>query len=81
MEIVTAKSAGFCFGVKRAVDTVYEEVEKGGPIFTYGPVIHNETVIGDLEAKGVRIIHSPEDLKGVTEGTVILRSHGVSRKE
>ena len=80
-KVVTAKSAGFCFGVKRAVDTVYEEVEKGGPIFTYGPVIHNESVISDLEKKGVRIIHSVEDLEGLKEGTVILRSHGVSRQE
>ena len=81
MEVITAKSAGFCFGVKRAVETVYEEVEKGGPIYTYGPIIHNESVIQDLENRGVRIIHSVEDLAGIKEGTVILRSHGVSRQE
>ena len=52
MKVIRAKTAGFCFGVKRAVNTVYEEVEKGnGPIFTYGPIIHNEEVVRDLEKK------------------------------
>ena len=54
-EIITAKSAGFCFGVQRAVETVYEEVKKGGPIYTYGPIIHNEEVVADLEKKGFSI--------------------------
>ena len=54
MEVIVAKTAGFCFGVKRAVDKVYEQIEKGGsPIYTYGPIIHNEEVVKDLEAKGV----------------------------
>ena len=53
MEVILAKSAGFCFGVKRAVQTVYEQVEKGGKIYTYGPIIHNEEVVKDLEKKGV----------------------------
>ena len=52
MKVIRAKTAGFCFGVKRAVNTVYEEVEKGvGPIYTYGPIIHNEEVVHDLEKK------------------------------
>ena len=57
MEVILAKSAGFCFGVKRAVDTVYEQIEKSledgrcAPIYTYGPIIHNESVVGDLEKK------------------------------
>ena len=50
-QIVTAKSAGFCFGVKRAVDMVYEEIEKGGPLYTYGPLIHNEEFVAELEEK------------------------------
>ena len=51
MEVIVAKTAGFCFGVKRAVDKVYEQIEKGGsPIYTYGPIIHNEEVVKDLEA-------------------------------
>ena len=45
MEVILAKTAGFCFGVKRAVDTVYNEIEKGGKIYTYGPIIHNEVVL------------------------------------
>ena len=46
MEIIVAKTAGFCFGVKRAVDKVYEQIAKGAkPIYTYGPIIHNEEVV------------------------------------
>ena len=65
MEIIMAKTAGFCFGVKRAVDTVYEEVEKhkdkpDHPVYTYGPIIHNEEVVNDLEQKGVQIIEGEE---------------------
>ena len=50
MEITVAKTAGFCFGVKRAVEKVYEQTETAGkPIYTYGPIIHNEEVVKDLE--------------------------------
>ena len=81
MEVTVAKSAGFCFGVKRAVDTVYQQIETGRkPVYTYGPIIHNEQVVGDLEKKGVRVIPSEEELEKITEGTVIIRSHGVSRE-
>lgn len=80
-EIITAKSAGFCFGVKRAVETVYNEIEKGGPIYTYGPIIHNEEVVADLERRGVRVIESDEDLADIHGGTIITRSHGISREE
>ena len=80
MEVITAKSAGFCFGVKRAVDTVYEQIEKGGVIYTYGPIIHNELVVEDLASKGVKILNTPEELSEVKEGTVIIRSHGVSKE-
>ncbi|MBU9726939.1 4-hydroxy-3-methylbut-2-enyl diphosphate reductase [Diplocloster modestus] len=80
MKVKLAKSAGFCFGVKRAVDRVYEEVEKGGsPIYTFGPIIHNEEVVDDLERKGVSVIHTEEELKQLKKGTVIIRSHGVSK--
>ena len=55
MNIILAKSAGFCFGVKRAVETVYKEAEKNQtPIYTFGPIIHNEEVVADLEKKGVQ---------------------------
>ena len=81
MNIILAKSAGFCFGVKRAVETVYKETEKNQtPIYTFGPIIHNEEVVADLEKKGVQVIHSTDELKGRPMGTVIIRSHGVERK-
>ena len=81
MQVKVAKSAGFCFGVQRAVDTVYEQVEKGiRPIYTYGPIIHNEVVVQDLEEKGVRVLNTKEELEALTEGTVIIRSHGIGRE-
>ena len=80
MQVTVAKSAGFCFGVQRAVDTVYEQVEKGiRPIYTYGPIIHNEVVVQDLEERGVQVLEGKEDLGQLTEGTVIIRSHGVGK--
>jgi len=81
MEVILAKSAGFCFGVKRAVDTVYERAEqKTGTIYTYGPIIHNEEVVNDLAKKGVRIVETKEELKNCRDGTVIIRSHGVGKE-
>ena len=62
MEVILAKTSGFCFGVKRAVDTVYEQTEKSKKIYTYGPIIHNEQVVKDLEEKGVEVIESKEEL-------------------
>ena len=76
-EVILAKSAGFCFGVKRAVDTVYEQTGKKN-VYTFGPIIHNEEVVKDLEKKGVFVINTMEELDDITEGTVIIRSHGVS---
>lgn len=78
MEIILAKTAGFCFGVKRAVDTVYQEAGKDH-VYTYGPIIHNAHVVSDLEKKGVKVLHSKEELENLSEGTVIIRSHGVSK--
>uniref|UniRef100_UPI004055A623 4-hydroxy-3-methylbut-2-enyl diphosphate reductase n=1 Tax=Acetatifactor sp. TaxID=1872090 RepID=UPI004055A623 len=82
MEVRLAKTAGFCFGVKRAVDTVYEQVEncKDEKIYTYGPIIHNEEVVKDLEAKGVQVIPDKEALLEIKSGTVIIRSHGVAKE-
>ncbi|MCI8417502.1 MAG: 4-hydroxy-3-methylbut-2-enyl diphosphate reductase [Lachnospiraceae bacterium] len=80
MRVKMAKKRGFCFGVRRAVDTVYDQVQKGGgPIYTYGPIVHNEQVVQDLEARGVRVIRDQEELERLTEGTVIIRAHGVGR--
>ena len=79
--VYTARSAGFCFGVQRALDTVYEQIRSGhAPIYTYGPIIHNEIVVKDLEDRGVRVIDSRQELENLREGTVIIRSHGVSRE-
>ncbi|MGL5436751.1 MAG: 4-hydroxy-3-methylbut-2-enyl diphosphate reductase [Lachnospiraceae bacterium] len=80
MNVTLAKSAGFCFGVKRAVDQVYEQIEKADkPVYTYGPIIHNEKVVEDLEKKGVRVIHTEDELKKITVGIVVIRSHGVGK--
>ena len=82
MEVIRAKSAGFCFGVKRAVETVYEQVEKEKEkqIYTYGPIIHNEEVIKDMEKHGVKVLRSEEELEALKEGLVIIRSHGVPKR-
>ena len=82
MEVNVAKTAGFCFGVKRAVDQVYEQTEKenGKKIYTYGPIIHNEEVVKDLRSRGVEVIHSEKELAALTEGIVIIRSHGVPKR-
>ncbi|MCI5492820.1 MAG: 4-hydroxy-3-methylbut-2-enyl diphosphate reductase [Lachnospiraceae bacterium] len=80
-QVTVAKSAGFCFGVKRAVDTVYEQIAKeNGRIYTYGPIIHNEEVVKDLEAKGVTVIEEGASLTDYERGTVIIRSHGVAEE-
>ena len=77
-EVILAKSAGFCFGVKRAVDTVYEQAGKEN-VYTYGPIIHNEEVVKDLERKGVHVIEDISQLDNIKNGTIIIRSHGVSK--
>ncbi|MDO4293747.1 MAG: 4-hydroxy-3-methylbut-2-enyl diphosphate reductase [Eubacteriales bacterium] len=79
MEVLLAKSAGFCFGVKRAVERVYELAGSGGRIYTFGPIIHNEEVVGDLEKKGVSVIESTEQLAKIKSGVVVIRSHGVAK--
>ena len=80
MEVIVAKTAGFCFGVKRAVEQVYEQIEKAEkPVYTYGPIIHNEFVVKDLEEKGVRVLNTEEELAALKDGIVIIRSHGVGK--
>lgn len=76
MEIIIAKNSGLCYGVKRAIQIAKETLsEEKGKVFTLGDLIHNPQVIADLEQQGIR---SLEDLDCLTEGTVIIRSHGVS---
>ena len=80
MDVKVAKTAGFCFGVKRAVEEVYRVAEvTQGAVYTYGPIIHNEEVVSDLEKKGVKVLETEEELKNLTKGTVIIRSHGVPK--
>ena len=84
MEIRLAECAGFCFGVRRAVDTVYEQLEKGKTIYTYGPIVHNEEVVRELTEKGVKVLENKEALKALPNckddedgAAVIIRAHGV----
>ena len=79
MKVELAKSAGFCFGVEKAVNTVYEEAKNENEIvYTLGPIIHNEEVVKDMKKRGVEAVKM-EDLASLQKGTVIIRSHGVSR--
>ncbi len=73
--ITVAKSAGFCFGVDRAVKMVYSELEKSPRVATLGPIIHNTDVVNDMMAKGARIIERVDELE--PDELVIIRSHGV----
>ena len=80
MDVTVAKTAGFCFGVKRAVEKVYDQIEKGkAPIYTFGPIIHNEEVVRDLEERGVKVLETAEELRQLTDGVVVIRSHGVGK--
>ena len=79
MQVRVAESAGFCFGVQHAVDKVYEELNKGRSVYTFGPIMHNETVVAELEAKGVKVIDSVEEVERLKGVSIIIRSHGVPR--
>ena len=81
-ELTIAKSAGFCFGVTRAVNMVYEAIEKENvPIYTYGPIIHNDEVVKDMEKNGVTVINDLDELSSHKKGVMIIRSHGISKAE
>ncbi len=79
MEVILDKYAGFCFGVQKAVEGVYDLIGKKDNLYTFGPVIHNESVVNDLESKGVGVINSVEELKDINGACVVIRAHGVSR--
>ena len=74
--IRVAESAGFCFGVKRAIEMAYEAIGVEPKLYSYGQLIHNKTVTDDLASKGLEIV---ESLDGLTEGTLLIRSHGVGK--
>ena len=78
MQIVTAKTAGFCFGVNRAVDMIYKMLSEGRKVCTLGPVIHNPQVIEDLQSRGVKIISDPSEVPDGYE--VVIRAHGVTKE-
>lgn len=84
MQVKLAKMAGFCYGVELAVNAVYDELDKNhGRIYTYGPIVHNDIVVNELNDKGVEVISDFEELKSMCssgllqDATVIIRAHGV----
>ena len=78
MEIILAKAAGYCIGVKMAVDKLYDQINQGDtPLATYGPIIHNKHVTNDLTKRGVHII---DNFENVADRTVVIRAHGVPPK-
>ena len=83
MEAILAESAGFCFGVKRAMDKVNEQIDKSDgsrKIYTYGPIIHNSEVVNDLKSRGVGIIEGTDELERIRGQILIIRSHGVAKE-
>lgn len=78
MEVLLAKRAGFCFGVKRATQMAFEAAGKGGETFTLGPIIHSPQVVQKLKEMGVNLL---DDLSDLESGTIIIRSHGVTAGE
>ena len=78
MSVTVAKSAGFCFGVNRAVELVEQAAREGGRVVTLGPIIHNRHAVKHFEEMGVKVIEDPE--QATATDTVIIRSHGVTRQ-
>ena len=76
-KVTVAKSAGFCFGVDRAVKMVYNELSGNTKVATLGPIIHNQDVVNDMNKKGARVVETVDEL--LPEETVVIRSHGVGR--
>jgi len=82
MKVIVAKRAGFCFGVKRAVDIAFDEArKKKSGVVTLGPIIHNPQVVGQLDRNGVKTIDDINDINANEAGTVIIRTHGIPVKD
>ena len=80
MDIRVAKTAGFCFGVERAVSKAQQIARTFcGPVYSFGPIVHNETVIRELQEEGVEIIHDEKEFDSLMGGTVIIRAHGITK--
>ncbi|MBQ6848318.1 MAG: 4-hydroxy-3-methylbut-2-enyl diphosphate reductase, partial [Clostridia bacterium] len=77
MRIIKAETAGFCFGVNRAVNMVYQLLDEGKRVCTLGPIIHNPQLVDELKNRGVRIVESPKEAN--CDETLVIRSHGVER--
>ena len=78
MTVHLAKTAGFCFGVNRAVEMVFQLLNEGKQVCTLGPIIHNAQMVAELEARGVRTVHSVDEVRAGE--TLVIRSHGVGRE-
>lgn len=76
MELIVGKTAGFCYGVKRAVDGAKEELKKERTVFGLGEIVHNQDVIKELEAQGMHFIENIEE----AEGKTIVRAHGIPKE-
>lgn len=76
-KVIVAESAGFCFGVDRAVKMVYNELERNTKVATFGEIIHNQDVVNDMRSRGARVVDSVEEL--LPDETVVIRSHGVGK--
>lgn len=80
MNIIVAKNAGFCFGVKRAIDSAYEAIKNEGPeIYSIGPLIHNELVTDDLRQKGLIVLNDYDEINKLKSKKIIIRTHGVEK--
>jgi (E)-4-hydroxy-3-methyl-but-2-enyl pyrophosphate reductase len=79
MKVILAKTAGFCMGVRRAMEMVMAESnKKEGPLFTFGPLIHNKQVLRLLETKGIK---ATDDTTGLTAGRILIRAHGIPPRQ
>lgn len=79
MEIIVARHAGFCFGVERAIDIVKDAAKEYNHVVTFGPIIHNPQVVGELKEAGVATIKSLDEVS--KDMSVVIRSHGIERTE
>ena len=83
MTIKLAEHAGFCFGVERAINTVYEQINTGKPIYTYGPIVHNEEVVRELGEKGVKVVPDEKAIDEIVPekgAVIIIRAHGIPER-
>lgn len=78
MQIEVASNAGFCFGVNRAINAVYELLDSGKKVYTLGSIIHNPQMIAELSKKGVKIVEHPEE-EADKDAVLVIRSHGIGR--